>query len=215
MGLRFDRPLARLVRGDDTGALSHLASRIKSETADADDRFVHSPGLRAYGSFGKSGFDFDLSVIKQFGHRGDYDVDAWGGNVEIGYRFVHPWKPRFSVFYGYASGDEDPNDKTDNRFERFYGFGRPWSANDYIVFENISTPKLRLELTPTEKLRLDLGYSWYRLAESRDQFYGANKVRDVSGRSGSDIGHEFDIRARWADHPEIGSCHGLCAFHRR
>ncbi len=169
----------------------------QSKTADADDRFVHSPGLRAYGSFGKSGFDFDLSVIKQFGHRGDYDVDAWGGNVEIGYRFAHPWKPRFSVFYGYASGDEDPNDKTDNRFERFYGFSRPWSANDYIVFENISTPKLRLELTPTEKLRLDLGYSWYRLAESRDQFYGANKVRDVSGRSGSDIGHEFDIRARW------------------
>ncbi len=49
-----------------------------------------------------------------------------------------PVEARFSTFYGYAKRDEDPNDNVDNRFERFYGFGRPWSANDYIVFENIN-----------------------------------------------------------------------------
>ena len=184
----------------------------QSATADVVSKMVHSPGLRAYGTFGKSGFDFDLSVIKQFGHNGDSDVDAWGGNVEIGYRFDHPWKPRFSAFYGYASGDEDPNDKTDNRFERFYGFGRPWSANDYIVFENISTPKLRLELMPSDKLRVDLGYSWYYLASSTDQFNGANKARDVTGRSGTEIGHEFDIRARWQITKKLEAILGYAHF---
>lgn len=169
----------------------------QSKTSEVSSRTVHSPGFRAYGTFGKSGFDFDLSVIKQWGQNGEQDIDAWGGNVEIGYRFDHPWKPRFSAFYGYASGDKDSTDNEDNRFERFYGFGRPWSANDYIVFENISTPKLRLELTPSSKLRVDLGYSWYHLASSTDQFYGASKTRDATGRSGSDVGHEFDIRARW------------------
>jgi hypothetical protein len=184
----------------------------QSATADVVSKMVHSPGLRAYGTFGKSGFDFDLSVIKQFGHNGDSDVDAWGGNIEIGYRFDHPWKPRFSAFYGYASGDQDPNDKTDNRFERFYGFGRPWSANDYIVFENISTPKLRLELMPSDKLRVDLGYSWYYLASSTDQFNGANKARDVTGRSGSEIGHEFDIRARWQITKKLEAILGYAHF---
>ncbi len=169
----------------------------QKQTTTAADRTVHSPGLRAYGVFGKSGFDFDASLIHQFGHNGAQTVDAWGGNVEIGYRFDHAWKPRLSAFYGYASGDKNPNDNTDNRFERFYGFGRPWSANDYIVFENVSAPKLRLELTPTEKLRIDLGYSWYHLASDTDRFNGANKARDTSGRSGDSIGHEFDIRARW------------------
>jgi hypothetical protein len=168
----------------------------QKQTAEEADRTVHSPGLRGYGSIGKSGFDYDFSVIHQFGQNGSKDVDAWGGTAEIGYRFDHAWKPRLSGFYGYASGDKDPADNEDNRFERFYGFGRPWSANDYIVYENIKAPKLRLELTPTEKLRVDLGYSWYSLASGRDRFNGAKAV-DPTGRSGDEIGHEFDIRARW------------------
>jgi len=169
----------------------------QSQTATATDRTVHSPGIRAYGTVGKTGFDYDVSVIKQFGHNGTQNVDAWGGTAEVGYRFDQPWKPRLSAFYGYASGDKNPNDNTDNRFERFYGFGRPWSANDYIGYENISTPKLRVELTPTEKLRIDFGYSWYHLASNTDRFAGAENARDKKGQSGSSIGHEFDIRARW------------------
>ena len=167
------------------------------ETAEAADRTVHSPGLRAYGVFGSSGFDFDTTLMHQFGNNGAQEVDAWGGNIEIGYCFDHAWKPRLSAFYGYASGDQDPADNIDNRFERFYGFARPWSANDYIVFENISTPKLRLELTPSDQLRMDLGYSWYHLASATDRFHGGSRARDPSGRSGDGIGHEFDIRARW------------------
>ena len=184
----------------------------QKQNASADDRTVHSPGLRAYGTVGKTGFDYDFSIIKQFGHSGEKDVDAWGGNIEIGYRFDHAWKPRLSAFYGYASGDKDPKDNTDNRFERFYGFGRPWSANDYIVFENISTPKLRLELAPTEKLRLDLGYSWYFLASANDRFYGANNARDDLGRSGHSVGHEFDIRARWQITKKLEAILGYAHF---
>ena len=184
----------------------------QQKTATAADRTVHSPGLRAYGVFGDSGFDFDASLIHQFGHNGSQDVDAWGGTAEIGYRFDHAWKPRLSAFYGYASGDRDINDNTDNRFERFYGFGRPWSANDYIVFENVSAPKLRLELTPTEKLRIDLGYSWYHLASDTDRFHGANKARDNTGRSGDSIGHEFDIRARWQITKKLEAILGYAHF---
>jgi len=169
----------------------------QKQTSTAADRTVHSPGLRVYGVVGETGFDYDVSIIRQFGHSGTRNIDAWGGTAEIGYRFNLAWNPRLSAFYGHASGDRDPKDNTDNRFERFYGFGRPWSANDYIVFENIRAPKIRLELTPCEKLRVDLGYSCYHLASGTDRFAGANNARDSTGRSGSNIGHEFDIRARW------------------
>ncbi|MBL9114193.1 MAG: alginate export family protein [Verrucomicrobiaceae bacterium] len=171
-----------------------LDQKTTSETA---ARTVHSPGFRAYGTVADSGFDFDFSVIRQFGDNDGRNIDAWGGTAEVGYRFKLPWKPRLSAFYGYASGDKDPNDNEDNRFERFYGFGRPWSANDYIVYENIKAPKLRVELTPSDKLRIDFGYNWYSLASSSDRFYAADKVQDKTGRSGDSIGHEFDIRARW------------------
>jgi hypothetical protein len=163
----------------------------------SQDRMVHSPGLRTYGTIGDTGFDFDVSLIGQVGRNGTNDVRAWGGTGEIGYSLQHAWKPRVSAFYGYASGDRDPNDGEDNRFERFYGFGRPWSANDTIVFENIRTPKVRVELTPAEKVRLDFGYSWYHLASATDRFSGGGNVRDSTGRSGDGIGHEFDIRSRF------------------
>jgi hypothetical protein len=184
----------------------------QEQTDVASDRTVHSPGVRVYGPFGDSGFDYDASYIRQVGTDGTKDVDAWGGTAEIGYSFAHDWKPRLSAFYGYASGDEDPTDNENNRFERFYGFGRPWSANDYIVFENIKTPKLRLEATPNEKLRMDMGYSWYSLASGRDRFNGASNAIDPTGLSGDGIGHEFDIRARWKVSKKVELIAGYAHF---
>ncbi len=183
-----------------------------TESADeVGDHLVHSPGLRAYGRLGDSGFDFDVAGVRQFGHNGALDVSAWALTGELGYRFDLPWAPRCSVFYGQASGDADPNDGADNRFERFFGFGRPWSANDYIVFENIRAPKLRLELTPHEKLRFDTGYSWYWLDSATDR-YAVDRLRDETGGSGRFLGHEFDFRFLWQPTPKLGIILGYAHF---
>ena len=88
------------------------------------ERLVHSPGLRGYGVIPGTAFDFDFDLIYQIGRSGSKDMQAYGGNFEIGYSFDQPWKPRLSGFYGYASGDRNPKDAADNRFERFFGFGR-------------------------------------------------------------------------------------------
>jgi hypothetical protein len=189
----------------------YLALR-QSAYAGVAERLVHSPGLRAYGKVGGSGFDYDVSYTNQFGRNGSRNVSAWAATAEIGYTLAHPWKPRVSLFYGQATGDRDPNDGTDNRFERFFGFGRPWSANDYIVYENIRTPKLRVELTPTKSLRIDFGYSWYWLDSATDRFSGGNLARDATGRSGISIGHEFDIRARWQITPKLETTLGYARF---
>jgi len=176
-------------------------------------RLVHSPGLRAYGNLGTSGFDYDASFTAQFGRNGTQSLRAWGGNIEIGYTLSHhPWRPRLSAFYGYASGDRDPLDHQDNRFERFYGFGRPWSANDYIIYENISAPKIRLEAQPTPQLRFDLGYNLYFLASDTDRFIGAQSARDPTGRSGPFIGHEFDARIRYQLRPKTEIILGYAHF---
>ena len=184
----------------------------QSAYAGVAERLVHSPGLRAYGKVSGTGLDYDLSYTNQFGRNGAQKVRAWAATAEVGYVFSHPWKPRVSLFYGQATGDRDPTDNTDNRFTRFFGFGRPWSANDYIVYENIRSPKVRIELTPVKNLRIDFGYSWYWLDSATDRFYGAGNVRDASGRSGSSIGHEFDIRARWQVSPKVETTLGYARF---
>ena len=175
------------------------------------DREIHSAALRGYGVFGGSGFDYDFDVVYQFGHNGSERHRAFGATAEIGCTFDHPWKPRLSAFYGYASGDRDPMDNQSQRFERFFGFGRPWSANDYIVWENISTPKVRAEIQPGSKLRVDAGYSFYWLASDTDRFANAN-IRDRKGASGSFIGHEFDIRARYQLTPKVELTAGYAHF---
>lgn len=171
--------------------------RLDDAAAAGGARVVHSPGLRVFGRFGRSGFDYDATGMVQSGRQGALTHSAWAANAELGYRWDDAWHSRLSVFYGIASGDRDPADGVDQRFERFFGFGRPWSANDYVVFENIIAPKLRFEAQPSPTLRFDFGYAWYALQSAADRFVNGAVARDPSGRSGNDVGHEFDIRLRW------------------
>jgi hypothetical protein len=181
----------------------------KEKFATSGGREVNSPGIRAYGVFGKSGFDFDSSFITQSGHNGTREVDAWAAWTEFGYSFGDPWKSRLSLFYGVISGDRDPVDGEDNRFERFFGFQRPWSADDYFVLENSRAPKIRYEASPDTNLKFDVGYSWFKLYSATDRFNNLASVptqnaanRDLTGQSGRNVGSEFDIRFLWQVTPQ-------------
>lgn len=178
------------------------------------DRKIHTAGLRAYGAF-NSGWDYDTSYVKQWGNQdrflsnalGSINVDheAYSYGAEVGYTFKNSWKPRVSAYYGVATGDSTPatgTDRTDSqRFERLFGFARPWSNNDYIQMENIRTPKLHLEFEPKvsflENVKVDTSFSWYRLDDSSDRWQAGNNLRDRTGASGNDLGKEVDLRVRF------------------
>ncbi len=166
------------------------------------ERVIHSPGIRFYGIPGKSGFDYDVQAVYQFGRNGSEKQNAFASILEVGYRIEHEWKPRVSVNYGYASGDRKPNDDTNERFEKFFGFARPWSNGDYFQWENIHAPKLRLEAMPASKIRFDTGINGYWLASDTDRWNNAN-LRDTTGRSGSFIGSEIDARVRYRVVPQV------------
>lgn len=176
------------------------------------DREIHTAGLRAYGLVGNSGFDFDASYVKQWGYQdrrnrnngrleAEEDHNAHAYNAEIGYSWKHPWKPRVSAFYGVASGDKNPTDGSNERFERLFGFARPWSNDDYIQMENIRTPKLRIEFDPKlsflNDVRVDTGFSWYYLDSATDRWNAGANLRDRTGNSGRELGKEFDLRVRF------------------
>lgn len=197
-------------RWSDVVTLEPFYFQFKDTTVANGGRVVDSPGLRAYGVFGQSGFDFDASVIVQSGHNGASKVDAWAIWSEVGYSFGDPWKSRFSVFYGAISGDKysGAGDTEDNRFERFFGFARPWSADDYVILENLIAPKIRYEATPDTNLKFDVGYSWFKLQSATDRFSNLASVptqsslnRDSTGQSGRNVGSEFDLRFLWQATP--------------
>ncbi|MBV6390065.1 MAG: hypothetical protein JNIBNLAF_01731 [Nitrosomonas europaea] len=188
-----------LIQDDDGG------TRVKRE--------IHSPAIRAYGVVPNTEVDFDLGAIYQFGRDDGQKKSAHSYLLEFGYTFQQAaWKPRVSAFYGYVSGDRDPNDSTNNRFERFFGFARPWSADDNIIMENIQAPKIKVEFQPHPDLQIDGGYNGFWLASKTDRFNnllnGSGNNRDRSGNSGSFIGHSADIRARYKLTPHISTTLG-------
>ena len=195
--------IGRKVNGDPYNPLNKTA---------ITDKDIYAPGVRAYGVLGDSGFDFDADINKQFGRSGTINKDtgkqvmqqhdALGYALELGYSFDHDWKPRASVFYGYGSGDRNPKDNLNQRFDSFYGFNQPWSRNDYFSWDNIHAPKARLEFTPHKDVRIDTGYNAYWLASPSDSWNRAG-LRDKDGKSGSFLGHEFDIRMRHKINPFV------------
>lgn len=168
-------------------------------------REIHGFGLRLYGRINNSGFNYDVTGMYQLGQDNDRQQLAHAFTSEIGYTLLSSqMKPRFSAFFGYASGDKDPNDTKNNRFERFFGFARPWSSDDYMVMENIVTPKVKVEWQAKIRkihFRFDGGYSFYWLASPKDRFNnllnGSSFNRDPLGDSGTFLGHGLDFRTRF------------------
>ncbi len=175
------------------------------------ERSIQAYALRGYGILGHSGFDYDFNVVLQRGQDDGLLHRAWGLASELGYTFETGWNPRLSGFLGYASGDKDPNDNLNQRFERFFGFARPWSNNDYFQWENIVAPKLRLEATPSKRLRFDAGYSGYFLASATDRWNNAG-LRDATGESGTFVGNELDVRLRGKLMPHVDLTFGYAFF---
>jgi hypothetical protein len=159
------------------------------------DRGIHTLALRGYGVVGETGYDYDVHAAFQVGHDGPLAHRAFGTTAEVGYTFDHDWQPRVSAFFGYGSGDRDPDDDRSERFDRLFGFGRPWSASDYFVWQNLIAPKVRLDFQPHERFVGEVGYGTFWLASARDG-WSNTRLRDATGDSGAFLGHELDIRLR-------------------
>jgi hypothetical protein len=171
---------------------------------------IYAPGLRVYGLISDSGFDFDTNINKQFGRSGSLSGtkqtlrqhDALAYSLELGFTFKQNWKPRASAYYGFGTGDKSSKDNINQRFDAFYGFNQPWSRNDYFSWDNIHAPKARLEFTPYKDVRIDTGYNAY-WQESETGGWNRAGLRDTTGRSGSFLGQEFDIRMQHKLNPYV------------
>ena len=162
------------------------------------NREIHTGGFRGFGIVGNTGLDYDFNYAKQWGNDGSSTQDAYAYNLEGGYTAQYSWKPRLSATLAFASGDKDPDDSRSQRFDNLFGASRSsLSASNSIQFSNIYATKIRSQLTPSDKLKIDFGYSWYQLASATDLWSGGAKLLDKAGTSGKKIGEEFDVRLRY------------------
>jgi hypothetical protein len=156
-------------------------------------------------------FDYELESVLQFGAsrsliEGSRSLDhfAYYQHVTLGYTFARPWSPRLLVHYDYASGDRDPYDGSNERFDTLFGARRfeygPTSLYGAFARANMNTPAMRLELKPAAKWTAFADYRAVWLASDRDAWAGTG-VRDPSGDSGSFVGQQVELRVGWKPLP--------------
>jgi len=175
------------------------------------ERQLYTPGLRLIRQAEVSTFDFELESIYQIGQSsatigGDKKQNrSHFQHLSLGYTFDLPTQPNLRLSYDYASGDRDPDDNENNRFDTLYGARRfeygPTGSYGAIARSNLSSPEIRLNFKPTTKTEFMIAHRGIWLASSTDAWTAAG-VRDASGNSGHFVGQQLEARLRWEVIPE-------------
>ena len=153
------------------------------------------------------GFEYEVESIFQAGESRASIVAPKDENhfahmhfLSLGYDFASFWSPRIVVHYTYASGDDDPTDQRNGRFDTLYGGHRfqfgPTGLWGAFNRENINTPGIRVEVSPAVQWDAFIDYRAVWLASARDA-WGTTGVQDPSGDSGTFVGSQVELRIRW------------------
>ena len=177
------------------------------------NRQLLTGGIRLLKNPSVGQIDFELESTIQVGEsrasRSESDTrdlnhQAHHHHFHLGYSFNHEWSPRLLFQFDYASGDENPNDNDNNRFDTLYGARRfeygPTGAYGAFARSNIISPAYRLILSPRKDINILFAHRFHWLASDTDA-WTTGGLRDVSGNSGSYLGHQPEIRIRWDVRP--------------
>ena len=186
------------------------------------DRDIYTPGMRVSRTPAHNQIDYQFESIFQFGESRssttsttDLDHFAHFQHVEVGYSFDTTWSPRLIFQYDYASGDDDPNDADNNRFDTLFGARRfdfgPTGIYGPFARSNLSTPGVRLKLKPASNITSFAALRGYWLASDNDAWTTA-RIANAVGQSDNYIGTQFEVRVRWEIIPknmrlEAGAAH--------
>lgn len=175
------------------------------------DMAVHhvTAGSRFYRAAEPGRLNFELEAAVQRGSSGgvaagvertDLEHRAHFIHFEIGYELASRGSPNIVFQYDLASGDEDPDDARNERFDTLYGdrsfeYG-PTGLYGAVARANLRSPGLRVTLRPAPRFRCVVAYRRVRLDEPRDEWAGSD-YRDPSGASGTSVGRHFEASVTW------------------
>jgi hypothetical protein len=188
----------------DTVGLELYAFQLDESAARSRQRQLTTPGFRMTKKAATETIDFEVESAVQFGDSrqvgsGKVDHLAWFAHAAVGYTFDAVWKPRVQLAYDFASGDSDPTDGDNGRFDTLFGARRwefgPTGIYGAIARSNLSSPELRFVVKPTPSSEVMAAVRGVWLAEARDAWTTA-RVQDPTGAAGKHVGEQVEFRVR-------------------
>ncbi len=191
------------------GALEVLAVGLRDRDAPGRptrDRDLRTVDVRLIREPAAGKWDWDLEGAMQWGHASistaataaPREVAANYLHLRAGYQWNMAWKPRLALDYDWASGDG--SGPVSHRFDTLYGGRRgdfaPSGLYALVGRANISSPGLRVEVTPNTRLDWMATLRGLWLASPSDVF-STSTIKDPSGTAGRYAGTQWDTRLRW------------------
>ncbi len=169
--------------------------RFKGEKGTYGKLNLYYAGLHWTGSWKL--LDWNHTWIGMWGHHGSDPVSAYAYHVEGGVNFGRKGRRvRLYLAYSYASGDKNPKDGRNNRFDGAFGsVDKAYGRMNLFKWSNLEDTEGGAELF-FRRFKIKLEYHHFRLAQSRDGWsHNPSYYRDVTGASGKEMGHELDVVA--------------------
>ncbi len=191
------------------GAVEVLAIGLRDRDAPGRptrDRNLRTVDVRLIREPAAATWDWDLEGALQWGQASSSTVATEAPremtanylHLRAGYQWNMAWKPRLALDYDWASGDG--SSRINHRFDTLYGGRRgdfaPAGLYGLVGRANISSPGLRVELTPTARLDWMATLRGLWLASAVDVF-STSTIKDASGAAGRYAGTQWDTRLRW------------------
>lgn len=186
---------------------SDRADHVLNPNGHIGGRSFTTVGGRVWGQQG--GWDYDAEFASQFGQWASDSLQAWFTEVDVGYKFDHPWYPRLGTGIGWASGDGDPRDRHVGTWDQLFTYDHVCiNMQDLVGRQNVRRWYLMFEAWPTYKIKASAFYHLYWLDEEADFYYnsGAAPVfRDSFGHSGDRLGQalEFMLEYQLTPHTSL------------
>jgi hypothetical protein len=181
-----------------------------SANAPSRNRDLATFGARLRRAPAAGRLDFELEAAAQTGMSRataspadliDLDHEAHMIHAEAGWSFAAPWSPRLALAYDEATGDRNPADGRNQRFDPLFGDRAfdlsPTGVYGAVARTNLRSPGIRLELKPDAMSDAYISLRRIDLDAPRDALANSN-VRDASGASGRHAGDQLEGRwRRW------------------
>lgn len=160
------------------------------------DRDFHMFGYRLFKPSRTRQFGFEIESQYQFHSRASARRFAHVHHSEIDYTFDAKWNPQFQLKFDYASPDVDLL-----YGRRMFEF-EPTGIIGPFQRSNLLTAAYRLLVHPLDQFMASFQHRLTWLADPKTPWINTG-LSDPDGRSGSFLGHTYELRMNWHVHQNV------------